>query len=79
MGRQRQRIDRQVAARAHPDDAVEVEVALFIEARPPPEIRSMQPFHRATLPLERRELTPEYADALVDTVLAGLHVRGEPA
>ena len=28
---------------------------------------------------QRRDLTPEYADALVDTVLAGLHARGEPA
>jgi len=28
---------------------------------------------------QRRDLTPEYADALVDTVLTGLVVRGEPA
>ena len=28
---------------------------------------------------QRRDLTPEYADTLVDTVLTGLEARGEPA
>ena len=47
---ERQRIDRHVAAVADPEDAVEVDVPLLVEARPAPEIRSMQSLHAATLP-----------------------------
>jgi len=42
----RQRIDDDVARASHPDEAVEVDVAIRVEHRPAEEIGAMKPLHR---------------------------------